>query len=79
MAGPFQGECLSLPKWDRMLDEYYDLHGWERKSGRPTRKTLERAGLRDVANILGRAGKLPNPRPVKKHGYLSPLCGKEKK
>ncbi len=59
MAGPFQGECLSLPKWDQMLDEYYDLHGWERKSGRPTRKTLEKVGLQEVADILGRARKLP--------------------
>ena len=59
MSGPFQGECLSLEKWDKMLDEYYELHGWERKSGRPTRETLEKVGLREVADILGRAGKLP--------------------
>jgi len=59
MSGPFQGECLSLEKWDKMLDEYYELHGWERKSGWPTRETLEKVGLREVADILGRAGKLP--------------------
>lgn len=59
MSGPLQGECLSLPKWDRMLDEYYELHGWERKSGWPTRETLEKVGLKEVAGILGQAGRLP--------------------
>ena len=60
IPGPFRGECLPLDKWDKMLDEYYGLHGWDKKTSWPTRKTLDKLGLREVADTLGRAGKLPN-------------------
>jgi aldehyde:ferredoxin oxidoreductase len=60
MPGPFQGECLSLDKWDKMLDEYYELHGWDRKTSRPTRRTLENLDLKEVADTLDQVGKLEN-------------------
>jgi len=28
-TGPFKGELLDRNKWDQMLDEYYDLNGWD--------------------------------------------------
>ena len=37
---------------DRMLDEYYELHGWHKSSGRPTRETLVMLGLQDVADEI---------------------------
>jgi aldehyde:ferredoxin oxidoreductase len=39
-----RGKCLDREKYDQMLDEYYDLHGWDR-NGVPTPETLKRLGL----------------------------------
>ena len=46
-------------KWDRMLGEYYDLNGWDKKTGIPTRARLEALGLKDIADELEQMGKLP--------------------
>ena len=43
---------------DRMLDEYYELHGWDKATGLPRRRGLAALGLEDVAAELDRAGKL---------------------
>jgi hypothetical protein len=45
-------------KYNRMLDEYYDLHGWDRETSFPKRETLVDLGLEDVANDLKKIGKL---------------------
>ena len=44
-SGPRKGEKLSLEKWDEMLDEYYELHGWDKETARPTAETLKALGL----------------------------------
>jgi aldehyde:ferredoxin oxidoreductase len=41
-----------------MLDRYYDLHGWDRVSGWPTRKTLAELDLAAVADRLEVAGRI---------------------
>jgi aldehyde:ferredoxin oxidoreductase len=41
-----------------MLDEYYDLHGWDKTSGLPRRETLGDLDLGDVAAELDRMGRL---------------------
>ena len=46
---------------DRMLDEYYDLHGWDRRTSWPYRETLLRLGLSDVARELESKGRVPEP------------------
>lgn len=58
-SGPFKGERLAKDKWDKMLDEYYGLHGWDKGTGWCTRRTLESLGLTDVADLLERVGRLP--------------------
>jgi aldehyde:ferredoxin oxidoreductase len=55
-SGSFVGELLARDKWDLMLDEYYELHGWGRESGWPTRESLESLGLKDGADLLKRGG-----------------------
>ncbi len=60
MDGPLKGECLQLEKWDKMLDEYYELHGWDKITSWPVRETLEKLDLREIADILEEAGKLPS-------------------
>jgi len=49
---------IDKEKWNKMLNDYYDLHGWSRKMSFPTRKTLLDLGLEEVANDLDRIGKL---------------------
>jgi aldehyde:ferredoxin oxidoreductase len=35
-----------------MVDEYYDIMGWDRKTGKPYRRTLEELDLKDVAKDM---------------------------
>ena len=57
-SGPLKGELLQRSEWDKMLDEYYDLHGWDRETSFPKRETLAEAGLGTVADDLDKIGKL---------------------
>ena len=54
--GIYKGERLEEGKWNRMLDEYYDLHGWDRETGWPTGQTLSALGLESLIHKLSRAG-----------------------
>jgi aldehyde:ferredoxin oxidoreductase len=42
--GPSKGHYIDRDEFDKMLDEYYELHGWD-KNGVPTKETLERLGI----------------------------------
>jgi len=55
--GPFKGTCLDREKFDRLLGLYYDKRGWDSR-GIPTKGTLAKLGLGDVAQELGRYVKL---------------------
>ena len=39
-----KGRVIDRMKFDQMLDEYYEIHGWD-KDGNPTPETLIRLGL----------------------------------
>jgi aldehyde:ferredoxin oxidoreductase len=41
-----RGKKIDREKFRAMIDEYYELHGWDRE-GVPTRETLERLGIAD--------------------------------
>jgi len=41
-----------------MLDEYYDLHGWDKETSFPKEKTLLDLGLKDAIRDLKKIGKL---------------------
>src|SRR3990172_9363252 len=45
---------------EKLKDEYYQLRGWDITGGAPKRETLERFGLKEVADDLQRHGKLPS-------------------
>ncbi|MCQ5377778.1 MAG: aldehyde ferredoxin oxidoreductase C-terminal domain-containing protein, partial [Candidatus Methanomethylicia archaeon] len=55
------GSVGSIVPLERMLDDYYVARGWDLATGKPTRATLERVGLKQVADELERMGKLPVP------------------
>ena len=44
---------------ERLLNEYYELRGWDLATGIPTKEKLIELGLDDVAAELGALGKLP--------------------
>jgi len=50
---------LDKDKFEALRDRYYELRGWDVKTGRPTRAKLEELDLKDAANDLETAGKLP--------------------
>jgi aldehyde:ferredoxin oxidoreductase len=58
-GGPLDGLKIDKEKWDKMLEEYYNLNGWDKKTGIPTRTRLEELGLNDIADDLEKMGKLP--------------------
>ncbi len=64
-TGPNKGERIDPDKFEEMLDSYYDLRGWDKKTGIPTRAKLEKVGLSDVADELERMGKLPQSSTLK--------------
>jgi aldehyde:ferredoxin oxidoreductase len=58
-SGPYAGERIDHEAWERMLDDYYSLHGWDKETGLQTRQNLEALGLKPVADRLEAAGCLP--------------------
>ncbi len=43
---------LDKDKFEGMKDEYYELRGWDKSTGVPTREKLEQLGLKDVADSV---------------------------
>jgi len=59
-SGPYKGALFTRHEWQGMLEEYYDLHGWDPKTGLQTEAVLRELGLSSVLKKLKDAGKLPN-------------------
>jgi aldehyde:ferredoxin oxidoreductase len=68
-SGPFEGSKCDRGKFDEMLDKYYELHGWDKRTSWQTRQCLMELGMEDVAKKLGAVGKLidSDPSPFKRH------------
>ncbi len=47
-TGSQKEHSLDESKWSDMLDEYYDLHGWDREKGLPKEETLVALGLNEL-------------------------------
>ncbi|MBA7630240.1 hypothetical protein ES703_37760 [subsurface metagenome] len=56
--GPQKGKKLDRAKFDKMKDEYYSLRRWDVKTGMPRRSTLEALGMKEVADVLEKQGRL---------------------
>lgn len=57
-SGPGKGEILHKDKFEKMLDEYYELRGWDKETGLPTRRKLDEVDLKEVADELEKYGML---------------------
>ena len=59
-TGPYRGFVADEAQYEAMLNEFYELSGWDVGTGSPTPERLERSGFGDVAEKLravrGRAG-----------------------
>jgi len=51
-SGPQKGMLCSKEDLDKMLDEYYTLHGWDKKTSWPKMQTLIKLGLENVGKEL---------------------------
>jgi len=54
-SGPYKGAKIDRVKWEKMLDEYYDIHGYYRETGWQKEETLKELDLDDVAKKLRRS------------------------
>jgi len=57
--GPYKGETMSPDALNNALDHYYRLRGWDKKTGIPRRRKLEKLNLKYVVDELERIGKPP--------------------
>jgi aldehyde:ferredoxin oxidoreductase len=53
------GLALDMEKFSKMLDEYYQLRGWDVETGIPTKEKLHELGLDYIAKDLQKRNKLP--------------------
>jgi aldehyde:ferredoxin oxidoreductase len=51
-GGPLDGRFLDPEDLGRLFDHYYKIHGWDPETSIPTRNTLEKLGLKYVADEL---------------------------
>ena len=54
--GPYAGHKCDKDMWDKMLDKYYELHGWDIETGLPTPESLKQIGLEDIAQMIAGRG-----------------------
>lgn len=46
--GKYEGAVLDRDKFEQMKDEYYELRGWDPKTGIPTKEKLSELGLSNL-------------------------------
>lgn len=54
--GPYKGKTIDREKFEQLKDVFYELRGSDKKTGAPTRATLEELGLKYVADELEKMG-----------------------
>lgn len=57
-SGPYKEYRCERENWDKMLDQFYELHGWDKETGLQTRTSLLKLGMENVAQKLEEIGRL---------------------
>jgi len=57
-SGNLKGWKIDKEKYNKMLDRYYEIHGWDKETSYPKYETLKELGLESVAQDLKKIGKL---------------------
>jgi aldehyde:ferredoxin oxidoreductase len=55
-GGPQAGFVTDTEQLTRLLDEYYEMHGWDKHTSIPRRQTLDSLGLLELCSDLVPAG-----------------------
>jgi aldehyde:ferredoxin oxidoreductase len=55
-GGSAKGKTLKRDQIEKLLDEYYEVRGWDRFTTAPSRQTLESLGLNSIADDLEEKG-----------------------
>jgi aldehyde:ferredoxin oxidoreductase len=55
LAGRYR---IKMAEWNKMLDRYYESHGWSKDTGWPTGETLKKLHLPEIADKLKSCKKL---------------------
>ena len=55
-GGPLDGKALDEEGFQRLLDSYYELHGWDPKTSIPKKSTLEELELNFVIEDFEKRG-----------------------
>lgn len=59
-SGPYKGYGCGRKRWEELLDEFYELHSWDKETGLQTRSCLTELSMHDIAERLDEAGRLVN-------------------
>jgi aldehyde:ferredoxin oxidoreductase len=57
-SGPYKGYRCEKENWDKMLNQFYELQGWDKESSLQTRSCFLELGMVDIAERLEKAGRL---------------------
>ncbi len=59
ISQPLDGKFkIDLRAWNDLLNRYYELHGWDQRTGKPFRETFQRLNLGEIQQKLEENGKL---------------------
>jgi aldehyde:ferredoxin oxidoreductase len=47
-AGPSKGQIVDRGAFEKMLDEYYEIAGWDKETGAPLNETLKALGIKEI-------------------------------
>ena len=50
--GPAKGMVIDKDTLEMLKDAYYDIRGWDKKTGKPTAEKLKELGLDDLVEEL---------------------------
>jgi aldehyde:ferredoxin oxidoreductase len=65
-SGPAKGEKFTKKELDKMVDEYYDLRGWDKKTGLHLKGKLKKLGMEDVLKDLEKRNLVISSKGTKK-------------
>lgn len=57
-SGPYKGFKIDENRYNEMLNKFYELWGWDKKTGMQTETGLEKLGLGNIAEKLAKHGNL---------------------
>jgi aldehyde:ferredoxin oxidoreductase len=66
-SGPAKGETFPKKQLDSMIDSYYELRGWDKRTGLHKKKKLKKLGMEDVLEDLKKRDLVSDAKKDKKN------------